>query len=214
MLRSIVLIYSLLLCVSLHARQKVLDPTKSISQYSLKVWTTDDGLPSISLTDIVQADSQYIWIATYNGLSRFDGVNFTNYSIDNVKEMHSNAITTLEYHQQALWIGTHKGILKYQNGIFSEEIGLLELQEASIEKLAFDSEDRLWIGTTSEGLYVYDRGKLTKLRHPILDKSQINAITEDKSGTIWIGADKGRAIQIPRKCIGISLSIRNDGWYF
>lgn len=191
MLRSIVMICSLLLCASLHARQKVLDPTKSISQYSLKAWTTDDGLPSISITDIVQADSQYIWIATYNGLSRFDGVNFTNYSIDNVEEMHSNAITTLEYHQQELWIGTHKGILKYRDGNFLEDDDLIELKASSIEKLEFDSQNRLWIGTTSEGLYVYDRGKLTKLRHPILDKSQINAIAEDKSGTIWIGADKG-----------------------
>ena len=42
-------------------------------------FTTDDGLTSNAITQIVQDDYGYIWIGTWNGLSRFDGFKFNNY---------------------------------------------------------------------------------------------------------------------------------------
>lgn len=191
MYRSISLIFLLFSHFLIVAQSKVLDPSKSISQYSMKVWTAEDGLPSISLTDLLQADDEYIWIATYNGLSRFDGLNFVNFSIENVPSMHSNAITTLAYNDGILWVGSHRGIIRYKDGVFSEEKGLSEIASTSIEKIIFDSKGRMWIGTTSEGLYCYESNKLRKLGNPLLERSPIGAIAEDKTGTVWVGADKG-----------------------
>ncbi|MGB0523067.1 MAG: two-component regulator propeller domain-containing protein [Flammeovirgaceae bacterium] len=191
MLRSIFSLVLIFYGTYLFGQSKVLDPSKAISQYSLKVWSTEAGLPSISLTDMLQADNEYIWIATYNGLSRFDGVKFTNYTIDNVPSLHANAIKTLEYFDNTLWVGSHKGIVKYTNGVFSEESGLTTLGQVSIEDLKFDQKGRLFIGTTSEGLFVYENGQLRKLDNPLLERSPIGAIVEDKDGTVWIGSDKG-----------------------
>ena len=42
-------------------------------------YSTADGLRSNAIADIVQDDLGYVWIATWNGLSRFDGYNFYNY---------------------------------------------------------------------------------------------------------------------------------------
>ena len=48
-------------------------------QASLSHYSTDDGLCSNAVSDIKQDGYGYIWIATWNGLSRFDGYDFYNY---------------------------------------------------------------------------------------------------------------------------------------
>ena len=51
-------------------------------QASLLHYSTDDGLASNAIAHIIQDDYGYIWIATWNGLSRFDGYKFYNYKIN------------------------------------------------------------------------------------------------------------------------------------
>src|SRR5262245_38926388 len=47
------------------------------SDYALRHWGTDDGLPSHTITDIRQAPDGYLWMASTAGLIRFDGHRFT-----------------------------------------------------------------------------------------------------------------------------------------
>jgi ligand-binding sensor domain-containing protein len=46
------------------------------SEYVSRNWTAAEGLPGNTITDIIQDDKGYIYIGTYDGLVRFDGVNF------------------------------------------------------------------------------------------------------------------------------------------
>jgi ligand-binding sensor domain-containing protein len=48
--------------------------------YTQRHWTTGDGLPVNSVRDIVQGPQGYLWLATYDGLVRFDGVEFAEMS--------------------------------------------------------------------------------------------------------------------------------------
>ena len=45
-----------------------------------KNWDTADGLPGMTITSLMQDRKGYVWIGTYDGLVRFDGVEFTTYS--------------------------------------------------------------------------------------------------------------------------------------
>src|SRR5215467_7820578 len=47
------------------------------AQFRLKDWTVENGLPQNVIRGISQTPDGYIWIATLDGLARFDGVNFT-----------------------------------------------------------------------------------------------------------------------------------------
>ena len=65
-----------------------------------------------------------------------------------------------------------------------------------IQKLFLDSKSRLWIGTWNNGLFVFSSSR-KKMRHftettsiPIPD-NQVEVITEDSNGNIWIGTDNG-----------------------
>ena len=70
-------------------------------------YSTEDGLCSNAISMLYQDDLGYIWIATWNGLSRFDGYNFYNYKTGNgsrIKNLH-NRIRDLAIDQsQNIWL--------------------------------------------------------------------------------------------------------------
>ena len=44
------------------------------AQHRLDSWTTENGLPQNSVNDILQTHDGYLWLATFGGLVRFDGI--------------------------------------------------------------------------------------------------------------------------------------------
>lgn len=50
------------------------------SDYSLREWHVQDGLPHDEVSSVRQARDGYIWAATAEGLARFDGVHFEDFS--------------------------------------------------------------------------------------------------------------------------------------
>ncbi len=80
------------------------------SQYLEKRWTTEDGLPQNSVNAIVQTRDGYLWLGTFGGLARFDGVKFTIFNSSNTPGLRSNRILSLfEDRAGRLWIGTEGG---------------------------------------------------------------------------------------------------------
>ena len=47
-----------------------------LNDFVCRNWTTADGLPGMTITAIMQDQKGYIYIGTYDGLARFDGVEF------------------------------------------------------------------------------------------------------------------------------------------
>src|SRR5260370_17782767 len=45
--------------------------------YYVHVWQTEDGLPGNAVPAVAQTHDGYLWVCTYDGLARFDGVRFT-----------------------------------------------------------------------------------------------------------------------------------------
>ena len=89
--------------------------------YSIDQWQTDQGLPQNSVTAIVQTRDGYLWLGTYNGLVRFDGLRFTTLNPRNTPELGSARVTSLyEDAAGALWIGNESGALtRYSGGRFT-----------------------------------------------------------------------------------------------
>ena len=63
---------AVLLCACLRDAQ-ALDPHKTLTQYSRKVWTQEHGLPQDTIRAITQTADGYLWLGTDEGLARFDG---------------------------------------------------------------------------------------------------------------------------------------------
>ena len=96
-------ITALLLATPLKAQQL----RASLSHYS-----TDDGLASNAIAKIMQDDYGYIWLATWNGLSRFDGYNFYNYRTGNashIRNLHNRIYDFVCDHSQNIWLRMYDG---------------------------------------------------------------------------------------------------------
>src|SRR5690348_10958494 len=52
------------------------EPTPLDDSYSARSWQAEDGLPENRVVGVVQAPDGFLWVATQNGLVRFDGVRF------------------------------------------------------------------------------------------------------------------------------------------
>ena len=64
----------------------------SHAQYRFDSWTTEDGLPQNSVNAILQTRDGYLWLGTFGGLTRFDGVKFTIFNTGNTPGLKSNRI--------------------------------------------------------------------------------------------------------------------------
>jgi len=75
----------------------------------LSFFTSDDGVPTSKLTDIIQDNVGYIWLASSNnGVTRFDGTSFVNYTTKN--GLASNTINALAIKNDSLLIASDNGL--------------------------------------------------------------------------------------------------------
>jgi len=169
-----------------------LDPTIEPAQYEVRTYTTENGLPQSSIMTILQTMDGYIWMGTYEGVVRFDGLKFTLYNTGNTPEMAGNRIKVLlEDRSGVLWIGTSGGLLRYINGSFKNFSQQDGLSINFITALYQDRKGKLWIGTT-HGLNCLHKGKIKSyLRTGGTSSNYVSALTEDNNGTLWLGTSGG-----------------------
>jgi signal transduction histidine kinase/ligand-binding sensor domain-containing protein len=89
-------------------------------QFAIETWKTENGLPQDIATALVQTRAGYIWIATYSGVARFDGLRFTVFDSANTPGLCNSRITSLfEDRHGSLWIGHDTGeISNFFDGVF------------------------------------------------------------------------------------------------
>jgi len=76
-----------------------------------------DGLPENSATAIVQTPDGYLWFGTFNGLVRFNGVQFTVFNPDNTPQLPDADIVNLHLDKGGrLWVSTYRGLVVYADG--------------------------------------------------------------------------------------------------
>jgi signal transduction histidine kinase/ligand-binding sensor domain-containing protein len=93
------------------------------ADYLVDVWDTENGLPGSTVTAIAQTPDGYLWVGTYDGLARFDGVRFVTFDPANTPELSRARIQALFLDANGtLWINTFRGgLTSYRNGVFRNE---------------------------------------------------------------------------------------------
>jgi ligand-binding sensor domain-containing protein len=119
--------------------------TPARAQYRFDHWTADNGLPQNSVRDIVQTRDGYLWLATLDGLVRFDGVRFTVFNKSNSPGIISNRFLQLyEDGQGDLWAITESsGLTRQQQGRFTTYTTAQGLPDNSIKSIGGDGQGRL-----------------------------------------------------------------------
>lgn len=60
--------------------------------YVIQTWRMEDGLPENRVRSVLQTRDGYLWVGTFNGLVRFDGVSFRTFDPANTPDLKDCAI--------------------------------------------------------------------------------------------------------------------------
>jgi signal transduction histidine kinase/ligand-binding sensor domain-containing protein len=134
--------------ISLSVLAILLHAVHARAQYQFDSWTTEQGLPQNSVQAILQARDGYLWLTTFDGLVRFDGVRFTVFNRANTPGIKTNRFTALyEDRDGVLWIGSEHGVLTRYDPSKSrfESFSLDGEGSGVIQGIAGDESGRLWI---------------------------------------------------------------------
>lgn len=173
-----------------------IDPEKPLNSLSMDQWTGRDGLISNNLTSVYQSSSKFIWITSFNGILRFDGVNFKLFDKNTLPFLNSNAFyESFEDSKGNLWFTSQSsGIIKYADNKF-HQILTNDRNSLSVRCIDEDNEGNIWVGTNNEGVYVLEDSILRKVDFDEFNASYIIDIEIDKEGNIWF-ATNGNGILI------------------
>ncbi len=177
-----------LVLVAGHAH--ALDPNRAITQYMHDSWSVDKGLPS-SVRAIAQTPDGYLWLATQEGLVRFDGIRFDIFDKERVPELRSSELHTLFVASDGvLWIGSHGGgVTRMKDERFTP---IKELGSDGVLAFAEGPDGVLWVGTAAGGL---KRLEGTSVRvfttKEGLPSNSVAALLKDRKGVLWVGLRSG-----------------------
>jgi signal transduction histidine kinase/ligand-binding sensor domain-containing protein len=154
--------------------------------YLIDVWTADNGLRSSSVTAIAQTLDGYLWIGTYNGLARFDGVRFVMFDPANTPALQRARVRRLNVDARGtLWINTYDGSLtSFRDGQFQLEWKGDGSSDATTTMISSRSNSIAFLLHTGELLRRRPaEDQWQRLRPPGLSSGTL--CVEDREGTIW-----------------------------
>ncbi len=179
-----------------------LDPAKHLTQYVHDSWTTNEGLPQDSINQIVQTPDGYLWVATQEGIARFDGTRFTVFDSRTTSGIVRGFVSTLFVDRAGtLWAGASGGLLRYDGlGTFTK-VNVSPGISGSAEYLSEDDSGTLWIGFGEgregggKGLLRLQngRGRVFTVKDG-LPSNQVYQTWTDRSGALWICTASGLSV--------------------
>lgn len=166
------------------------DNIPQLKDYTIEVWSTDQGLPSNNLIRIAQDRKGFLWISSYNGLIRFDGHSFDIYNAERLPELKSNGFGFVARASgNGMYFGTlTSGLLDYDGNEFNLE-KIENDFSGSISIIHTDKDGRLWVGVKNNGLYYKDEssGQFTKADHSLVNNSIVQCILQVNPTEFWAG---------------------------
>jgi ligand-binding sensor domain-containing protein len=159
------------------------------SQPVFRHLTTDNGLSSNKVGEVLQDREGFYWIATQNGLNRFDGTSFKIFlhdPADTTSLSHNYCTDLIEDKNGDIWVSTYKGVSRYikSQGRF-QRFYIHHPQESDelsnrVSCIAQDADSDIWIA--GGGLWRFEDQKgFVPFVHNASDPSSIpkhHTITE------------------------------------
>ncbi|MHB8522676.1 MAG: sensor histidine kinase [Limisphaerales bacterium] len=165
-------------------------PGAPAGTFSLRRWTTEDGLPRNTVISLLQTHDGYLWVGTRHGLARFDGVRFKVFTEELAIEKGGDlsCYDLMEDTVGRLWLRLSAGLVCYDHGRFQK----FSIQSGpllgTIQTAIASRDGGLWIGTQAGGLKRFENGRYTREYRTTngLTDNRIGMLRDDREGRLWI----------------------------
>ena len=182
----------------------------------IKAYTPADGLGHNVVNRIVRDSRGFMWFATNDGLSRFDGYEFTSYSVEQGLP-HRRVMDFLEAANGEFWVATDGGLVRFIPAAAASPAIVLaneaktplpmftvvlpdgsDPDARSITTLRQTRDGAIWCGTR-QGLFRLERssGRFSLravdlgIRSDNVFSDDVTSVLEDRSGSLWVGTFLG-----------------------
>ena len=171
-------------------------------QASLSHYSTENGMPSNTIASLASDDYGYIWMGTWNGVSRFDGYNFYNYQTgiaSGIRGLHNRVDKITIDQSQNVWLKMYDGkmfVINRQTDCIEDPLRGIGGHEEFVTDYFFDP----YVTTSGDVLISYKDMGLYKLRldrtglkQQLINTSQlqVTCIVEGYHNDIWVGTNEG-----------------------
>ncbi len=154
-------------------------------------YQVSDGLSGNAVGQMVQDKKGFMWFASRNGLNRFDGHNFRVFQsiTGDSLSIGSNSIFALyEDVSEKLWVGTHKGVYRYDP--VADRFDAFKLIPAGeVLEIRGDRHGNIWI-ISDHTLYRYHirTGRAARVS---LGNDQPVSLHVSSAGAVWVACSNG-----------------------
>ncbi|AOY47098.1 TPA: diguanylate cyclase [Vibrio cholerae] len=162
-----------------------------ISDYFVETWTSTDGLPHNSINSIAQTRDGYLWFATWEGVVRYNGINFQVFDRNPQTGMaDSGTRTLLPMDNNGLLVAGARGSITHR-----QSYGWQSFRSAPslVNGALIDDEQNLWLAI--EGLGVVVRPYLGHNHYGpdrwLLTDASAYRLVKNQHGVIFAATDKG-----------------------
>ncbi len=181
----------LLACVMLASGGTVVSRAASASRepkYSVQVWQNDEGLPQNSVLSMVQTRDGYLWIGTFKGLVRFDGLRFINVT----PELSDRVVHLFEDSRHTLWIGTeNSGTLTLKDGRLNAPPELTAGGfDRRLRAACEDLSGAVWLYYANGDLWRYATGSRPMAFIAPRDEGSTRTMICQSNGPVWVGTSR------------------------
>lgn len=166
--------------------------------YTFIHYSTENGLAQSWVNTIFQSSDGYIWIGTFDGLSRFNGQSFTNYSV--FDGLANNSIVSMLEYDSLIFISHPNNLISHynqKNQKFSFFIEFPKKGSILFGKIFEDSQHRIWLSFSRDTLFYYKNGHIQSISiskwFPELNFKilLINDIAQDSVGNLYFATNQG-----------------------
>lgn len=153
-------------------------------------WTVGNGLPVNTVNSVLQARSGYLWLATFDGVVRFDGVQFTVFTSATSPGLAGNRVlSVLEARYGTLWMQTEQGyLIALRDGVFTSYGASRGIAGNDLLAIAEGPDGTLWIGTET-GLRVLEDGVFRPVAAEEIPYHVVS-LAVDADGSVWAGTQE------------------------
>ena len=165
--------------------------------------TVFDGLPSNTVNRMAEDGYGYLWIATNDGLARYDGRNYRVWRAeDGLRDNHVWAVHVDARNQ--LWIGTENAGLAMMSADrrelrFFDRASHPLIGSNTVWSITSTADGTVWFGTYEGGLHRLDRdGTITRFmpergNRRSLPSASVTQLATTRDGSLWVGTQAGLA---------------------
>jgi ligand-binding sensor domain-containing protein/signal transduction histidine kinase len=169
--------------------------TLDVSQYLHTSWTAQDGYFRGIGGAMAQTTDGQIWFLSANGLLRFDGMRFVDWTPPKGESLPGKPpAMLLGSRNGSLWLAGH-GVAELRNdGTWHK---YHELDSSSLVQLAEDQDGVIWAGvggrptSNSCSLFRIDRGKAECYKRPEIAGLDFSRLYVDREGRLWADSKIG-----------------------